>query len=245
MANASPTSANACSRSPADGGRASRTPARVRGHGRRYARPGARRGRRAAVPDRRARRPVGVAGDRSREPDGTLGSSPAGRRAVGWERASVDEAREPAADDLPRLVPCEACGRSISTEAAACPQCGHPGAGGPRALPRASLPAAVGSGPPCHACEAPATTRCSRCGTPCCVEHLAAAAVGGRWGSEVALRCADCAGVAERIRRLRVVLTVVVGIVLLSVILSRRSRSPVSPAPGDVPSAPASRPPPK
>ena len=79
------------------------------------------------------------------------------------------------------LIPCPACGRVISVEAEACPQCGHPN----RSASRPEQPA----GPTCYACSAPATTRCQRCETFSCPVHLQSINVGSG-GRE--LRCKRC-----------------------------------------------------
>src|SRR5262249_49721843 len=60
------------------------------------------------------------------------------------------------------LITCPACGRQISREAEACPQCGHPN----RATTR------IQAGPNCYACSAAATTRCQGCGVLSCPQHL-------------------------------------------------------------------------
>src|SRR5262249_42796301 len=60
---------------------------------------------------------------------------------------------QPLEETMP-LINCSACGREISTEAEACPQCGHPN------RPPERAPA----GPRCYACSATATTRCQSCG---------------------------------------------------------------------------------
>jgi hypothetical protein len=79
------------------------------------------------------------------------------------------------------LIPCPACGREISTEAAACPQCGHP-----------NRPAEPAAGPRCYACPAAATTRCQRCGAPSCAAHLQSIYVPHGEGGAYELRCERC-----------------------------------------------------
>jgi hypothetical protein len=83
-----------------------------------------------------------------------------------------------------QLLPCSACGRQISTEAEACPQCGHPN----RASPRAAAE------PRCYACSAPATTRCQSCGAFSCAQHLQNifVAYGQGGGGAYELRCESC-----------------------------------------------------
>ncbi len=80
------------------------------------------------------------------------------------------------------LIPCPACGHSISIEAEACPQCGHPNRPAPRAA----------TGPTCYACSAPATTRCQSCGALSCAEHLQSIYVAHGRGGAYELRCESC-----------------------------------------------------
>jgi hypothetical protein len=61
------------------------------------------------------------------------------------------------------LIPCPACGREISTQAEACPQCGHPNQ-------HISLPAK--NEPACYCCDRRATTRCQNCNALSCGLHL-------------------------------------------------------------------------
>ena len=81
------------------------------------------------------------------------------------------------------LIDCPACGRAISTEAEACPQCGHPN--------RPAAPAAS-AGPTCYACRAAATTRCQSCGTLSCALHLDSIYVSHGRGGAYELRCQSC-----------------------------------------------------
>lgn len=78
------------------------------------------------------------------------------------------------------LMNCPACGLQISTQAVACPGCGHPN----KLYPVAALDA-----PNCYACPRQATTRCQSCGTLSCALHLESIGL-GRQGYE--LRCKDC-----------------------------------------------------
>jgi hypothetical protein len=80
------------------------------------------------------------------------------------------------------LIDCPACGRKISVEAEACPQCGHPN--------RAA--AAAPPGPSCYACSAAATTRCQSCGALSCALHLQSIYVSHGRGGAYELRCASC-----------------------------------------------------
>jgi hypothetical protein len=101
--------------------------------------------------------------------------------------------REPAATAEPRssvppteravgLIRCPTCGRQISTEAEACPQCGHPNRGA----------SSVSTGPRCYACSAPATTKCQSCGALSCVQHLQSIYVPHGRGGAYELRCESC-----------------------------------------------------
>jgi hypothetical protein len=80
------------------------------------------------------------------------------------------------------LINCPECGRQISTEAEACPQCGHPN----RAAARAP------TGPTCYACSVPATTRCQSCGALSCAQHLRSIYVTHGRGGAYELRCDSC-----------------------------------------------------
>jgi hypothetical protein len=80
------------------------------------------------------------------------------------------------------LISCPECGRQISTQAEACPQCGHPN------QPAKQLPA----GPRCYACSAAATTRCQSCGKLSCALHLQSIYVSHNQGGAYELRCESC-----------------------------------------------------
>jgi hypothetical protein len=81
------------------------------------------------------------------------------------------------------LIRCPECGREISTEAEACPQCGHP---------NRRRAAHAPSGPRCYACSAPATTRCQSCGALSCARHLQSIFVAHGQGGGYELRCESC-----------------------------------------------------
>jgi hypothetical protein len=97
------------------------------------------------------------------------------------------------------LMPCPACGREISVEADACPQCGHPNytarAAAP-APPAQTAPPAWG-GPKCYACPNPATTRCQCCGLMSCAVHVESIYVSHGRGGAYELRCSSCYESAE------------------------------------------------
>src|SRR5262249_14439473 len=61
------------------------------------------------------------------------------------------------------LISCPACGRQISAEAAACPQCGHPN--------RPAPPTAAASATQCRSCGQPAVAACRTCGGFYCAQH--------------------------------------------------------------------------
>src|SRR6516162_11386402 len=97
------------------------------------------------------------------------------------DRATVEEFHPVA------LVNCPACGRQISIEADACPQCGHP----------SRLPAPTAATTKCYACAAPATTRCQSCGALSCAQHLQSIYVSHGQGGAYELRCESCYSSAE------------------------------------------------
>ena len=101
------------------------------------------------------------------------------------------------------LINCPACGRQISVEAEACPQCGHPN--------RAAAP----TGPPCYACSAQATTRCQSCGALSCAQHLQSIYVTHGRGGAYELRCQSCYSSAQAWR----IFGWVVGGILLIIVL--------------------------
>jgi hypothetical protein len=81
------------------------------------------------------------------------------------------------------LISCPACGSQISTEAEACPQCGHPNRATTQAAP----------GPKCYACSAAATTRCMWCNALSCALHVQSVNVfDGHRSFSTALLCPDC-----------------------------------------------------
>src|SRR5262249_20971228 len=85
------------------------------------------------------------------------------------------------------LISCTACGRQISTEAEACPQCGHPN--------RSTTPAPTG--PKCYACSSIATTRCQSCGALSCAQRLQSIYVSHGRGGAYELRCERCYSSAQ------------------------------------------------
>lgn len=100
------------------------------------------------------------------------------------------------------LISCPECGRQISTEAEACPQCGHPN--------RAPQPQKC-YGPSCYACSNAATTRCQSCGALSCVQHLQSIYVSHGRGGAYELRCESCYASAAAWR----VVSWVIGAVIL------------------------------
>ena len=89
------------------------------------------------------------------------------------------------------LIDCPACGRQISVEAEACPQCGHPNRRAATPAPAAE-PAPAAAGPTCYACPASATTRCQSCGALSCAVHLQSIYVSHGHGGAYELRCSSC-----------------------------------------------------
>lgn len=96
------------------------------------------------------------------------------------------------------LIECPVCGRQISAEAEACPQCGHP------IRPTTQ----VAPGPKCYACAAPATTRCQSCNALSCALHVQSINVGYSYE----LRCKTCYSAAET---WKVVGWIIIGIALI------------------------------
>jgi hypothetical protein len=109
------------------------------------------------------------------------------------------------------LINCPACGRQISTEAEACPQCGHP-----------NRPTAPATGPPCYACSAAATTRCQRCGALSCAQHLQSIYVSHGQGGAYELRCESCYSSAAIWKVVGWVLAGVVFIIILCVFMQQK-----------------------
>jgi hypothetical protein len=109
------------------------------------------------------------------------------------------------------LIPCPACGHEISTEAEACPQCGHPN------RPASRAPA----GPTCYACSAEATTRCQSCGALSCAQHLQSIYVQHGHGGAYELRCESCYSSAMSWKIVGWVFAGIVLIIILVVMLSQ------------------------
>jgi hypothetical protein len=115
------------------------------------------------------------------------------------------------------LIECPACQRPISTEAAACPQCGHPN----RAAPPAPPPAPAG--PKCYACTATATTRCQSCGSLSCAQHLQSIYVSHGRGGAYELRCENCYESAMTWKVIGWVFGGIVVVIVLIVIASQKA----------------------
>jgi hypothetical protein len=107
------------------------------------------------------------------------------------------------------LMKCPVCGRDISTEAEACPQCGHPN------KPAADAPA----GPQCYACSADATTRCQSCGALSCALHLQSIYVSHGRGGAYELRCQSCYSSAVAWKTVGYVMMGVMLLVVLAIFL--------------------------
>src|SRR5262249_42901985 len=108
------------------------------------------------------------------------------------------------------LIECPACGRQISAEAEACPQCGHPNR--PTAPP--------GPRRQCYACAAPATTRCQSCGALSCALHLQSIYVPHGRGGAYELRCESCYASAQTWKVVGWVVAAIVLLIVLVVFLS-------------------------
>jgi hypothetical protein len=113
------------------------------------------------------------------------------------------------------LIECPACGRQISVEAEACPQCGHPN--------RPTAPAAA-AGPKCYACSASATTRCQSCGALSCAQHLQSIYVYHGHGGAYELRCDSCYSSAEAWKVFGWVFAGIILIIVLVIFLSHGGR---------------------
>ncbi len=112
------------------------------------------------------------------------------------------------------LIECPACGRRISAEAAACPQCGHPN--------RLAAPAA--EGPKCYACPALATTRCQSCGALSCAQHLQSIYVPHGRGGAYELRCESCYSSAETWKIVGWIVSGIVLLIMLGIVVSFAGR---------------------
>ena len=103
------------------------------------------------------------------------------------------------------LIGCPACGRQISTEAEACPQCGHPNNLVAEGTPRRK----------CYACAAEATLKCQKCGRRGCMDHIVGQTVGFGQYALNAMLCKDC---GSRANTYNWVALVLIAIVLLWVL---------------------------
>src|SRR5262245_15955278 len=107
------------------------------------------------------------------------------------------------------LIECPACGRQISTEAEACPQCGHPN--------RASAREPATTGPKCYACSNLATTRCQSCGALSCAVHLQSIYVSHGRGGAYELRCDSCYSSARAWQIFGWIFGLIVLVIILSI----------------------------
>jgi hypothetical protein len=108
------------------------------------------------------------------------------------------------------LIQCPACNRQISTEAVACPQCGHPN----RSMARDS------AAPECYACSSPATTRCQSCGNLSCALHLQSIFVRYGRGGSYELRCESCYASARYWQMISWGIVALIGIGILVALMS-------------------------
>jgi len=79
----------------------------------------------------------------------------------------------------------------------------------------APVPPSEPAGPGCYSCTAAATTRCQRCGTLSCAEHLQSIYVSRGKGGSYELRCESCYSMAWMWRIVSGVLFVIVLIFIL------------------------------
>ena len=112
------------------------------------------------------------------------------------------------------LIECPACGRQISIEAEACPQCGHPNR-------RSDL---APTGPRCYACAALATTWCQSCGRLSCAQHLQSIYVPHGHGGAYELRCESCYSSAQTWKIFGWIIAGIVLLIMLMVFLSMAAR---------------------
>lgn len=106
-----------------------------------------------------------------------------------------------------KIVPCAACGGKVSTQADACPHCGHPQRAGRQS------PTNRG-GPSCYSCSNEATTRCVSCGTFSCPSHLESIWVQyGKSGGNYELRCTQCVSSYQTWRAIGCIFSIIVLIV--------------------------------
>lgn len=110
------------------------------------------------------------------------------------------------------LIDCPACGRLISSEAEACPQCGHPN--------RANVD--ISTGPRCYACSATATTKCVACGVLSCAMHLENIYVAHGRGGGYELRCESCYSSAQTWKVIGWIFAGVILIIGLAMVMGRR-----------------------
>jgi hypothetical protein len=81
--------------------------------------------------------------------------------AMGARHLPARPSAYPEGDCATRLIDCVVCGRQFSSEAEACPQCGHPN------RVRTRVPRLSG----CSRCGSPAVGACTRCGRFYCPQH--------------------------------------------------------------------------
>jgi hypothetical protein len=91
-------------------------------------------------------------------------------RRKGLVAAPAPEAEFKSLESSMSLIGCPACGRQISSEADACPQCGHPN--------RKTPPAATGLPSQCRSCGEPGVGACKACGRFYCARHGGVAGFG-------------------------------------------------------------------
>lgn len=106
-----------------------------------------------------------------------------------------------------RLINCQVCNREISSEAEACPQCGHPNR--PKVIQQQ-----------CYSCSGAATTKCQSCNTLSCAAHLNSIYVTHGRGGAYELRCSTCYDSAHNWKIITWVLAAIVLIIMFIYISS-------------------------
>jgi hypothetical protein len=108
------------------------------------------------------------------------------------------------------LIPCPVCDRQISTEAEACPQCGHPN----------RPPVVPSKQPGCYACNSAATTRCQSCGALSCALHLQSIYVRHGRGGGYELRCKSCYSSAQAWQKFGLIVFLAIALFIVTMFLT-------------------------
>jgi hypothetical protein len=111
------------------------------------------------------------------------------------------------------LLPCPECAQNVSTEALACPHCGYPIKAG------VALSVAVPE-IRCSICPRPATTRCQKCDSLSCAEHVFSTTIGNVDWSQKVFYCANCRRARGNAQAIVVVIGCLVVILVPTLILA-------------------------